>query len=70
MKNLLVFSDSHQADGFKWGVDVINSILSEHELKVKTQFIEDFVSDEGEYAYYVSIVPDDLPEKGDYGYES
>ena len=27
MKNLLVFSDSHQADGFKWGVDVINSIF-------------------------------------------
>ena len=62
MKNLLVFSDSHQADGFEWGVNAINSILSKYKLKIKTQFIEDFESDEGEFAYYISVVSVDLKE--------
>ena len=68
--NIIVFNDSYKADGFVNGVDFINKYLEKHELKIKLQFIEDFVSDEGEFAYCTSIVPDDLPEKGDYGYES
>ena len=63
--NIIVFNDSYKADGFVDGVDLINKYLEEHELKIKFQFIEDFVSDEGEFAYCVSIVPDDLPEKGE-----
>ena len=63
--NIIVFNDSYKADGFVNGVDVINKYLEKHELKIKFQFIEDFVSDEGEFAYCVSIVPDDLPEKGE-----
>ena len=63
--NIIVFNDSYKADGFVNGVDFINKYLEEHELKIKFQFIEDFVSDEGEFAYCVSIVPDDLPEKGE-----
>ena len=68
--NIIVFSDSHEAEGFVKGVAFINKYLEKNELKIKLQFIEDFVSDEGEFAYCTSIVPDDLPEKGDYGYES
>lgn len=59
--NLLVFNDSHQSDGFEKGVEIINKKLEKHELRVKLQFIHDYESDEGEFAYYVSIVPDDLP---------
>ena len=63
--NIIVFNDSYKADWFVNGVDFINKYLEKHELKIKFQFIEDFVSDEGEFAYCVSIVPDDLPEKGE-----
>ena len=63
--NIIVFNDSYKADGFVNGVDFINKYLEKNELKIKFQFIEDFVSDEGEFAYCVSIVPDDLPEKGE-----
>tara|TARA_Y100000356_G_scaffold91020_1_gene76523 strand:+ start:20 stop:235 length:216 start_codon:yes stop_codon:yes gene_type:complete len=68
--NIIVFHDSHEAEGFVRGVAFINKYIEKNELKIKLQFIEDFISDEGEFAYCVSIVPDDLPEKGDYGYES
>jgi hypothetical protein len=67
--NIIVFNDSYKADGFVDGVEFINKYLEKHELKIRLQFIEDFVSDEGENAYCVSIVPDDLPEKGDIGYD-
>tara|TARA_R110000850_G_scaffold56693_3_gene133385 strand:- start:218 stop:496 length:279 start_codon:yes stop_codon:yes gene_type:complete len=63
--NIIVFSDSHKADGFVDGVLFINRYLEKYEIKIKLQFIEDFVSDEGDNAYCVSIVPDDLPEKGE-----
>ena len=58
---LLVFNDSHKSDGFEEGVALINKKLEKHELRVKLQFIEDYESDEGELAWAVSIVPDDLP---------
>ena len=61
MNNLVVFNDSHQSDGFEKGVALINKKLEKHELRVKLQFIEDYESDEGEFAWAVSIVPDDLP---------
>ena len=61
MSNLVVFNDSHESDGFKEGVALINKKLEKHELRVKLQFIEDYESDEGEYAFYISVVPDDLP---------
>ena len=61
MSKLLVFNDSHKSDGFVDGVDLINKKLAKHDLRVKLQFIEDFESDEGEYAWYVTVVPDDLP---------
>jgi len=61
MGKLLVFNDSHKSDGFVDGVELINQKLEKHELRVKLQFIEDYESDEGEYAWYISVVPDDLP---------
>ena len=61
MNNLVVFNDSHQSDGFEKGVALINKKLEKHEIRVKLQFIEDYESDEGEYAFYISVVPDDLP---------
>ena len=61
MSNLLVFNDSYRSDGFVDGVKLINKLLEKHELRVKLQFIEDYESDEGEYAWYISVVPDDLP---------
>jgi len=61
MNNLVVFNDSHQSDGLVDGVNLINKLLEKHELRVKLQFIEDYESDEGEFAWAVSVVPDDLP---------
>ena len=61
MSNLLVFNDSFRSDGFVDGVKLIDKQLEKHGLRVKLQFIEDFESDEGEYAWYVTVVPDDLP---------
>ena len=61
MSNLLVFNDSFRSDGFVDGVKLINKQLEKHDLRVKLQFIEDFESDEGEYAWVVTVVPDDLP---------
>ena len=58
---LLVFNDSHKSDGFEEGVALINKKLEKHELRVKLEFIEEYESDEGEFAWAVSIVPDDLP---------
>lgn len=61
MSNIIVFNDSYKAQGFVSGVNLINKQLEKDELRIKIQFIEDYVSDEGEYAYCVSVVPDDLP---------
>tara|TARA_R110000782_G_scaffold198619_1_gene287627 strand:- start:513 stop:719 length:207 start_codon:yes stop_codon:yes gene_type:complete len=59
--NVIVFNDSYKSDGFEEGVALINNILEKHELRVKLQFIEDYESDEGEFAWVVNVVPDDLP---------
>ena len=61
MSNLVVFNDRIEMMGFEKGVAIINKRLKKHELRVKLQFIEDYESDEGEYAFYISVVPDDLP---------
>ena len=59
--DLLIFKDSHQSDGFEKGVKHLNKKLEKHDLRVKLQFIEDYASDEGEFVWAVSVVPDDLP---------
>lgn len=61
MSKIIVFNDSHQADGFEAAVASVNECLekNKHEIQVKIQFIEDYVSDDGEYAYHLTIVPDE-----------
>jgi hypothetical protein len=58
MNKIIVFNDSHQADGFEAAVASVNECLEKdrHEIRVKIQFIEDYVSDEGEFAYHLTIV--------------
>ena len=64
MSNMIVFNDSHEADGFVEGVDKINDQLQSHNLEVSLNFIEDYVSPEGEFAYTVVINNiDDLHHK-------
>ena len=54
---ILVFNDSHQADGFEKGVDALNGLLEydSHKVQISYTFIEDYVSDEGEFAYDIKI---------------
>jgi len=62
LNNLVVFNDnSKKSDGFVGGVSLINKQLEKHNLRVKLQFIEDYESSEGEYAWVVNVVPADLP---------
>jgi len=61
MSNLLVFNDGDRSDGLVDGVSLINKQLEKHNLRVKLQFIEDYESSEGEYAWVVNVVPADLP---------
>ena len=61
LNNLVVFNDSQKSDGFVGGVSLINKQLEKHNLRVKLQFIEDYESSEGEYAWVVNVVPADLP---------
>ena len=61
MSNLLVFNDGDRSDGLVDGVSLINKQLKKHSLRVKLQFIEDYQSSEGDYAWVVNVVPADLP---------
>lgn len=61
MTSIIIFNDSHQSDGFERTVKLMDQLLEKHELRTKAQFIEDYMDDDGEYAWHLSIVPDDLP---------
>ena len=51
----IVFNDSYKAQGFENGLELINNLLKSHNLKINYKFIEDYVSNEGEYAYIINI---------------
>ena len=55
MKNLIVFNDSYYSQGFEEGVEFINTILEKHGLQINLEFIEDYESDDGEFAHLVTI---------------
>ena len=55
MRNLIVFNDSYYSQGFEEGVEFINTILEKRGLRINLEFIEDYVSDEGEYAHLVTV---------------
>ena len=51
----IVFNDSYKSDGFESAVDVLNKLLKSHNLSISYEFIEDHVSDDGEFAYNIKI---------------
>lgn len=53
--DVIVFNDSYYSQGFEEGVECINKILRKHGLQINATFLEDYVSDEGEYAHYIII---------------
>ena len=61
MSNMIVFNDSHEAEGFVEGVDKINDQLriNNFQIGIQYKFVEDFVSPEGEYAYTIVINQED-----------
>ena len=51
----IVFNDSYYAEGFEQSVATINRLLRPHNLFLEYNFIEDYESPEGEFAYQVKI---------------
>ena len=51
----IVFNDSYKAQGFENGLEHINNLLKVYKIKINYKFIEDYVSNEGEYAYIINI---------------
>ena len=58
MNRLIVFENSFEAEGFAAAVVSINEILKMKKIKVrvKTQFIKNYESPWGTYAYYLRII--------------
>ncbi len=52
---MIVFNDSYKSEGFEVAIEKVNELLVELGLKLEYNFIEDFVSDDGEYAYTLTI---------------
>ena len=57
MSRLIVFENPFEADGFDEAVASINEVLELKKLKIRvqTQFIKDYESPWGTYAYYLTI---------------
>jgi len=51
----IVFNDSYESDGFEYGVSIINKLLKSHNLKINLTFIDDYVSNEGEFAWEIKV---------------
>jgi len=54
----IVFNDSYESDGFEYGVSIINKLLKSHNLKINLTFIDDYVSNEGEFAWEIKVEND------------
>jgi len=52
---MIVFNDSYKSEGFEIGIKEANKILIDLGLHLEYKFIEDYVSDNGEYAYTLSV---------------
>jgi len=52
---MIVFNDSYKSEGFEVAIEKVNELLVELGLKLEYNFIEDFVSDDGEYAYSLTV---------------
>ena len=51
----IVFNDSYKSNGFEYGVSIINKLLKSHNLKINLTFIDDYVSNEGEFAWKTKV---------------
>ena len=51
----IVFNDSYKSNGFEYGVSIINKLLKSHNLKINLTFIDDYVSNEGEFAWEIKV---------------
>ncbi len=54
-KLMIVFNDSYKSEGFEIGIEEANKILIDLGLHLEYKFIEDYVSDNGEYAYTLTV---------------
>ncbi len=54
-KLMIVFNDSYKSEGFEVGIEEANKILIDLGLHLEYKFIEDYVSDNGEYAYTLTV---------------
>ena len=52
---MIVFNDSYKSEGFEVAIEEVNKLLVDIGLKLEYNFIEDFVCDDGEYAYTLTI---------------
>ena len=51
----IVFNDSYESNGFEYGVSIVNKLLKSHNLKINLTFIDDYVSNEGEFAWEIKM---------------
>ena len=51
----IVFNDSYESNGFEYGVSIVNKLLKSHNLKINLKFIDDYVSNEGEFAWKTKV---------------
>jgi len=52
---MIVFNDSYKSEGFEVAIEKVNELLVDLGLKLGYYFKEDFASDDGEYAYTLTI---------------
>ena len=53
---MIVFNDSYTSEGFEVAIEEVNKLLVDIGLKLEYNFIEDYVSDDGEFAYTLTVV--------------
>ena len=52
---MIVFNDSYKSEGFEVGIEEANELLINLGLYLEYKFIEDYVSDNGDYAYTLTV---------------
>ena len=51
----IVFNDSYESNGFEYGVSIVNKLIKSHNLKINLTFIDDYVSNEREFAWKTKV---------------
>ena len=52
---MIVFNDSYKSEGFEVAIEEANELLIDRGLHLEYKFIEDYVSDNGDYAYTLTV---------------